>query len=174
MSGAASVGMNGYVPSSYSSIAQLGIGFINIFTGIITTLQNFFRYAQNSESHLNASNGWSKLNRNISIELSLERDRRKNAHDFVKVCRAEYDRLMEQSPTVPSHILKRFKTTMKLDPKIILPDIVDKITHTRVYTGLCNDLEPSKKAVFDEVAKSIEESRQDSVVFEDFDDEAKV
>jgi hypothetical protein len=138
LSGAASVGLSGYVPGEYLNISQLSIGLVNIFTGIITTLQNFFRYAQNSESHHNASVGWSKLSRNISIELSLERDKRKRANEFVKICRAEYDRLMERSPIIPTDIIQDFKRNMKFDD-MIMPDILDNLGHTVVFRG--NEIE---------------------------------
>ena len=35
--------------------------------------------------------------------------RRKSAHDFMKLCRAEYDRLIEQSPPIDDKIIKQFK-----------------------------------------------------------------
>ena len=89
VTGTASVAMTGYVPESYITYAQLAVGGVNIFTGILSTLQNFFRSAQCSESHYNANVGWDKLCRNIEIELTLERNRRKNANDFVKICRID-------------------------------------------------------------------------------------
>jgi hypothetical protein len=95
------------------NIAQAGIGGLGIFTGILTTLQNLFKYAQLSESHNNVSIGWSKLNRNIQIELSVERSSRKDADSFIKICRSEYDRLIEQSPTIPLDIIDAFKKMFK-------------------------------------------------------------
>lgn len=139
LAGTASIGINGYVPENYVNIAQLCVGAVNIFTGILTTLQNFFRYAQNSQSHLNAAVGWSKLYRNVKTELALERSKRKSANDFIKITRAEYDRLMEQSPVVPSDIIQKFKKSIFYDEKLILPDIVNNITHTDIYSETIND-----------------------------------
>lgn len=113
ISGTLNVSLQGYVPSSYLNIAQAGIGALGIFTGILTTLQNLFKYAQLSEAHNNVSIGWSKLNRNIQIELSVERDSRKDADSFIKICRSEYDRLIEQSPTIPLDIIETFKKMYK-------------------------------------------------------------
>lgn len=139
LAGTASIGINGYVPENYVNIAQLCVGAVNIFTGILTTLQNFFRYAQNSQSHLSAAVGWSKLYRNVKTELALERNKRKLANDFIKITRAEYDRLMEQSPVVPSDIIQKFKKSILYDEKLILPDVVNNITHTDVYSDVTND-----------------------------------
>lgn len=113
VSGTLNVSLQGYVPASYLNIAQAGIGGLGIFTGILTTLQNLFKYAQLSEAHNNVSIGWSKLNRNIQIELSVERDSRKDADSFIKICRSEYDRLIEQSPTIPLDIIDAFKKMYK-------------------------------------------------------------
>jgi hypothetical protein len=109
VSGTLNVSLQGYVPAQYLNVAQAGIGGLGIFTGILTTLQNLFKYAQLSESHNNVSIGWSKLNRNIQIELSVERSSRKDADSFIKICRSEYDRLIEQSPTIPLDIIDSFK-----------------------------------------------------------------
>jgi hypothetical protein len=109
VSGTLNVSLQGYVPAQYLNVAQAGIGGLGIFTGILTTLQNLFKYAQLSESHNNVSIGWSKLNRNIQIELSVERSSRKDADSFIKICISEYDRLIEQSPTIPLDIIDAFK-----------------------------------------------------------------
>ena len=74
LSGTLSVSISGYVPDQYVSYAQAGIGSVNIFTGVLTTLQSLFKYAQLSEAHNNVSIGWSKLQRNIAIALSVDRD----------------------------------------------------------------------------------------------------
>jgi hypothetical protein len=64
-----------------------------------------------------ANNGnftpWSKLGRNISIELALDPSRRALASDFLKLCRAEYDRLIEQSPCIDDDIIRVFKGRFK-------------------------------------------------------------
>ena len=111
--GTLNVSLQGYVPSNYLNYAQAAIGGLGIFTGILTTLQNLFKYAQLSEAHNNVSIGWSKLNRNIQIELSVARESRKDADSFIKICRSEYDRLIEQSPTIPVDIIELFKNTFR-------------------------------------------------------------
>ena len=65
------------------------------------------------ESHRSAGVSWSKLGRNIAIELALDPDRRKPNSDFLKLCRAEYDRLIEQSPSIDDDIISQFKSKFK-------------------------------------------------------------
>lgn len=132
LTGTLNFGIQSFVSEKYITYAQVAIGCINILTGIITTLLNFFRYAQNSEAHYNAEIGWSKLNRNISNELALDRASRKEANTFIKSCRSDYDRLIEQSPVIPLYIIEEFKKKHGgLD--LIYPDICDILSHTEIY-----------------------------------------
>ena len=133
IAGGLNLSLTGYVPAEYLSVSQAGIGALNIFTGVLTTLQNFFKYAQLSESHANASQGWSKIQRNIEVELKLEKEFRTDADRFLRDCRRDYDRLIEQSPPIPKDIIKKFKKKFRDENNLIRPDIVDKISHTDVY-----------------------------------------
>ena len=113
LSGAANVGMDSFISEEDKSIASAIVGGVNIFAGILGTLQNFLKVAETMESHRSSGVAWSKLGRNISIELSLDPKRRQNAHDFLKICRAEYDRLIEQSPMIDDDIIHQFKAKFK-------------------------------------------------------------
>ena len=135
ITGTLNVGLQSVVPSEYIKLAQIAIGGVNIFTGIITTLQTFFRYAEDSETHFSSSVGWGKLQRNISVELSLERKFRKDAEIFIRQCRTDYDRLLESSPTIPTEIIKIFKDKFKKNTDLIKPDICDEIKHIRVHAS---------------------------------------
>jgi len=136
LSGAANFSLNtifGDGSSNAKTIATLGIGSISIITGIISTLANFFRYAQLSESHSGAAISWAKFARLIIIELALHPNERNDAYTFLKMFRVELDRLIEQSPPIPEFIIKRFQKEFdnKLDVK--RPDITGDIKHTTVY-----------------------------------------
>jgi len=138
VTGSLNFAISSFVPPQYIDYAQIGIGITNIITGIITTLLNFFRYAQSSESHLNASIGWSKLHRNISNELSLERDNRKDANTFIKICRNDYYILIEQSPIIPMCIIDSFRKKINNINDIYLPDTCGTLSHTTVYRAKTN------------------------------------
>ncbi len=136
LTGALNVGMQGYVPAEYMGYAQIGVGSVNIFAGILTTLQSKFQYAEMSEAHFQAFIGWSRLARLISNELSLERNHRRNPNDLVKICKAEYERLMEQSPLVPSEVVLEFETRFGKRKEILFPDIADHLVHTEAYDDI--------------------------------------
>ena len=82
VTGTISMSLNSLLNDDQVKTGQIVVGGINIFIGILSTLQNFFRYAQLSEAHLTATRDWAKLHRNIKIELSIERKNRKSASEF--------------------------------------------------------------------------------------------
>lgn len=110
LTGTANFGLGSTVPPDLQTVAQLAIGGVSLFTGIISTVANYLRYAQRMEAHRGAAISWGKLYRKISVELALARPIREKCMDFILVCRSEMDRLTEQSPTIPGDILKTFKS----------------------------------------------------------------
>tara|TARA_S200002703_G_scaffold20402_2_gene16665 strand:- start:15260 stop:15919 length:660 start_codon:yes stop_codon:yes gene_type:complete len=114
LTGAANVGMDSFVDEKNKSMASAIVGGVNIFAGILSTLQNFLKVAELMESHRNAGVSWSKLGRNISIELALDKNKhRSKCSDFLAICRAEYDRLIEQSPMIDDDVIMLFKKKFK-------------------------------------------------------------
>lgn len=113
LTGTANFAVESYIPKEHQDVAKIVIGSVNIFAGILSTLQNFLKYAECNEAHRNAGISWSKFSRNIKIELALQRIRRKNASDFLKIYRAEYNRLIEQSPLIPEESLRQFRNHYK-------------------------------------------------------------
>lgn len=96
------VGIQPYVP--------LVTGSLNLFVGIMNTVQQFLKVSELMESHRAASLHYGKLSRTIRLELSLPvADRTYNGRDMLEMCRAEYDRLIEQSPPIRSDILRAFE-----------------------------------------------------------------
>jgi hypothetical protein len=87
------------------------IGSINIFIGILTTIQQYLKISELNEGHRVAAIAWDKFARNIRIELAKAPIERMEAGQFLKISRQEFDRLMETSPTVPQDIINLFSST---------------------------------------------------------------
>ena len=132
LTGTANFAIDSFVPDGQKQMAMAVVGSVNIFAGILTTLQNFLRYAELMESHRSSTVSWSKFGRDISIELALDPNRRKPSLDFLKVCRAEYDRLIEQSPTIDESIISRFKKVFK-SVDIRKPEVCNGLHRCKVY-----------------------------------------
>jgi len=137
ITGTASVGLNGLVGDSPTAqkYGQITIGLVSLFTGILTTLGNYFRYAQNSEAHKVAAISWGKFNRLITVELAQKPDDRMDSLDFLSICRQDLDRLIEQSPQVPNNIIVSFEKEFEGEIELHKPDICNNIEHTTVYNN---------------------------------------
>jgi hypothetical protein len=133
LTGTANFAMDSFVPEENKQVAMAAVGSVNIFAGILSTLQNFLRYAELMEAHRQSEVLWSKFSRNIAIELTLEPKRRKNADDFLKTCRQEYDQLIESSPTIDDPIINQFKKNFK-NATLKKPDICNGLDECKIYT----------------------------------------
>lgn len=130
--GVLTVGINSLFPSNAVDTAQKILGAINIMLAIAGTIQNKYRWAQLSELHLSAFNEWQKFERNIKIELSIDKTDRRTAPEFIRLMRHDYDKLMNSNPIIPEEILSDFRNAFKTT-NIIKPEILDTISHTTVY-----------------------------------------
>jgi hypothetical protein len=159
LTGTLGIGLSSLVPSDYVQTGQNIIGAVNIFTGIITTLQNFFRYAQQSELALTATTDWSKFYRNIKIELSIERHNRKPATEFVRGIRQEYERLLNTRPIIPRDIIKDFYKEFE-SSDVIKPEVLDKVQHLIIYddTNTVNYYRSAKEQAEKAISKKITSS----------------
>ena len=108
LTGVGNFAVDSYIPKDYQHGFTAVVGGFNIFCGILGTLLAFLKYAELYESHRISALAWSKLSRNIEIELSLKREKRKSCRDFLKVMRAEYDNLMESSPSIDQDVIRMF------------------------------------------------------------------
>jgi len=99
----------GSLPLSMQTYAPMVIGSVNIFIGILTTIQQYLKISEYNESHRVSAIAWDKFARNIRIELAKHPDERSSeAGHFLKTNRDEFDRLMETSPSIPLPIVDEF------------------------------------------------------------------
>ena len=108
LTGVGNFAVDSYIPVDYQHGFTAVVGGFNIFCGILGTLGSFLKYAETFEGHRISALAWSKLGRAIEIELSLHDKKRKPCRDFLKVCRAEYDNLLESSPNIDLDIIQSF------------------------------------------------------------------
>jgi hypothetical protein len=99
------------IPLEYRSYAAMLIGAVNIFAGILTTIQQFLKVSELNEAHRVASISWDKFYRNTKVELSKSPNERVPVIQLLKSSKDEFDRLMETSPSISSAIIDDFKTT---------------------------------------------------------------
>lgn len=141
ITGTASFGQSA-LPEDIRIYSPVMIGSVNIFIGILTTIQQYLKISELNESHRVMSIAWDKFARNIKIELSKAPSERMDAGHFIKHTRQEFDRLMETSPMVPMSVINQFNDTFvgkegskqwKKFKKIKKPDICDTLTSSNDY-----------------------------------------
>lgn len=147
------------------------IGGVNVIAGIIATVGRFLRVDELTEGHSVSCIGFGKLARNITVELSLPvEERSSNGKDFLTFCRAEFDRLIEQSPSIHPKVAQKFMLQFK-DHAFQKPEIV-VIDPVEIYKKTDEDENEMKlrkaKSPFDEGLGIIQESlRMQKNIFND-------
>jgi len=135
-------------PEDIRQIAVITIGGFNILAGIITTIQQFLKITEQMEGHRIAGIHWGKFYRNIKVELCKSPEERINVVQMMKVCKEEFDRLMESSPDIDEEVIKIFKNNFKSSEefkKISKPEICDELVSMSKFTFDEKDLALSRQ-----------------------------
>jgi len=141
ITGTISFAQSSFTPTQQFYV-QFGVGAINIFLGILSTISQYLKISQLTEAHRVSSISWDKFARNIRIELSKTPDERMTAAPFLKLCRHEFDRMMDTSPIIQQEVIDEFKQTFKgeensqqrkLYVELRKPDICDTIMSANLY-----------------------------------------
>ena len=133
------------LPLKFQSFAPMIIGTINIFIGILTTIQQYLKISELNESHRVAAISWDKFSRNIRIELAKSPMERMDCGSFLKMSRQEFDRMMETSPSIPIPIVQEFNVTFEGRPGSIERERFDKVKKP----DICNIIESVKQDMYD-------------------------
>lgn len=144
-------------PENMKTYAQMTIGTVNIFAGILTTIAQFLKISELNEAHRASSISWDKFYRNIKVELAKSRDERMHVGHMLKMCKEEFDRLMETSPSIGDKIIGQFNRTfpsnkpikpLNTQSELIRPDIK--------RPEICDELVSTAEIVF--VTKEVDKS----------------
>jgi len=97
----------------YSQIIILSVGGVSILTSIISSVAQFLKVSQLSESHRISYLSWEKFHSTIKFELNKRRRKRESLREFLSVVIPDYQRLKEISATIPKHICEQIKRNKK-------------------------------------------------------------
>src|SRR6056300_80215 len=112
-------------PAGMRSTVPSIIGGMNLIAGLIATIMQFLKINELRENHRTAALAHGALSRNIRLQLSLPREeRKKEGLKFVEECKAEYDRLIEQSPPIPKSVMMLFEKEYPIDGIFTKPEIL--------------------------------------------------
>jgi len=153
------------IPENYKGWYTIGIGSINIFAGILTTIQQFLKITELNEAHRVSSIAWDKFYRNIKLELAKSKEERIPVYQMLKMYKEEFDRLMETSPPITESIILRFNNTfsggpIKLDKEL---NSKQKIFNQLYKPEICDNIEPTYNFVYKESVEQIEQIKNNKL-----------
>tara|TARA_X000000368_G_scaffold77599_1_gene57918 strand:+ start:3382 stop:4266 length:885 start_codon:yes stop_codon:yes gene_type:complete len=112
-------------PPTVQPFVPSAIGGLNLITAIATTIMQFLKINELMEGHRVASVQYGKVSRTIRLELTLPlSERTQSGTNMIENMRAEYDRLIEQSPNVPKYIIDAFEKEFPDDNAFFKPEIM--------------------------------------------------
>lgn len=144
------------VPVEYQDTCSIIIGSVNILAGIITTVAQFLKLNELTESHRTSSIAWDKFHRSIRIELIKSPEERPDINYFINTARDEYDRLMETCPQIDRDIVETFRK--RLTTGIDKNDVLRKMKNYNrlIKPELFNEISSLKDVVYKRITKNIE------------------
>jgi len=142
-------------------LASFAIGGVSLIAGLLTTIGNYLRYAQLEEGNRVSSIAWGKFQRQMAVELALDPKDRTDSMEFLKMCRVELNRLIEQSPPIPAGIIKLFEEKFGQVPNLTRPDICGSLEHTRIFEAPLDD--SMSFTLQDSIREHIEHKMQEAI-----------
>ena len=114
-------GSGNFVSSSfpdYQELIILGVGVLSIFTSIISSIAQYLKLAEKSESHRIAFISWEKFYNSVRFQLCRRRADREEITNYMKNTTGEFQRLQEISPILPEHIVTKAMNNGKTKKQI--------------------------------------------------------
>jgi hypothetical protein len=134
--------VSSYFPD-YTTVIILTVGGVSIITSIISSVAQFLKVSQLSESHRISYLSWEKFHSQIKFELNKRRSKRETIQDFLSLIIPEYQRLKEISANIPKHISDNLRKSKKNLKDMIVPYMLNGFHPVRPYIETLenNDIE---------------------------------
>ena len=127
-----------FLSKGYPSIEQYivtGTASLSILTAIISAVASYLKLGESMSKHEQSANAWLLFHNELKHQLSLRRDKRQDADEFLQNCKTQYDRLFELSPICSSVIISRIKKNIvaHATDEFVSPTYLNGFRHTEVY-----------------------------------------
>lgn len=132
----------------------VGIGAVNIFAGILTTIQQFLKISELNEAHRVSSIAWDKFYRNTKVELAKAPKERSPVLQQLKSSKEEFDRLMETSPAITEKVVTEFTTVFSGSASATQEQIAADLAKRRTAFAqlkkpeICDTIETTRSGVY--------------------------
>jgi hypothetical protein len=115
----------------YDTIFPFIIGIMSMITAVLSSLLKFLKTAELADKHEDIHKQYNKFVRNICLDLSLPPEQRKKPIALCNYYRQEFDRLMNDNPSIPNHIIAELNT--KFPTAKYKPDIANTTQKISIY-----------------------------------------
>lgn len=119
----------------------LTMGLLSMVTAVLSASLKTFRTTEMATEHLAVYKHFNSLFRNISLDLSLPEDQRKPPTELCNIYRYDFDRIINESPTIPKCIVDKFNTEFPYGRN--KPEIANHfgkiVVHGRNQTMVCSE-----------------------------------
>ena len=127
-----------FLSKGYPDIEQYivtGTASLSILTAIISAVSSYLKLGEQMSRHEQSANQWLLFHNGLKHQLSLRRDKRQDADEFLQECKTQYDRLFEMSPICSSGQIKAIKKKIHaIAPEnFVIPTYCNGFRHTEVY-----------------------------------------
>ena len=92
----------------YNTIFPITIGSMSLLSGVLSALTKYLKTAELAEKHELFYRQFNSFVRNISLDLSLPATERKTPSEVLNMYRYEFDRLLNEAPRIPEHVVAEF------------------------------------------------------------------
>ena len=111
-----------------------GMGYVvsafSILSAVLTSFEQFDRPMDRAGEHQQAAENFAMFFRSTSLELSLNPEDRRAFLDYMQLAKADYERLLTTSPTLPDDVVEEYAAKFKNrrnQPEIVAADIGSSI-----------------------------------------------
>ena len=112
----------------------LGTGTLSVLVSLISAISTFLKLGESKKIHEAATNSWLELYHEIQSQLSLKRDLRIEAGEFVNSVLQKYKHLFEISPIVKQAFINKIKTKIKNgNNNFKTPIYLNGLSPTRIF-----------------------------------------
>ncbi len=127
-----------FLSKGYPSIEQYIVtatASVSILTSIVSAVAAYLKLGESKSKHEQSANAWLLFHNELKHQLSLRRDKRQDAAEFLQTAKTSYDRLFELSPICSSNMIIaiRKKIEAHATDEFVTPTYLNGFRHTPVY-----------------------------------------
>ena len=127
-----------FLSKGYPDIEQYivtGTASLSILTAVISAVSSYLKLGESKSKHEQSANAWLLFHNEVKHQLSLHRNKRQDADEFLTTCKTSYDRLFELSPICSSDMIQAIKKKIKAHAtdEFETPTYLNGFKHTQVY-----------------------------------------